>query len=75
MGKLGWLAAGMLSFFLTAHTWALDLDHEIARQDSTAAQIMSTLGRDKKPNVATSKKTNKEVQVRLIKSRKARKRA
>lgn len=75
MGKLGWLlSAGMLSLSLGTSAWALDQDQKLAQLESDSAQILSTLGRDRRPNQATSKKTDKQVQVKLLKSTKGRKR-
>jgi len=73
--KLGWLVAGMLSLLLSSSAWGLDLDHEISRQESDAAQILNTLGRDKSVNSKTSADTDSKVHVKLIRAPKARKRS
>lgn len=75
MGKLGWLlSAGMLSLSLGTSAWALDHDQKLAQMESDNAQILATLGKDKTPNQATSKKTDRTVQVKLLRAPKARKR-
>lgn len=68
---LGWFLTGML--MLSSQAWGLDLDHVIAQNEADSAQILSTLGRDKSANAATSKKTHKLVQVKLLKKTKTRK--
>ncbi len=75
--KLGWLAAVtglsiVLSF--SSLTWALDLDREISKQSSDAAQILSTLGRDKRVHMKTSSDASSKLEVQLIKRQKSRKR-
>jgi hypothetical protein len=69
---LGWFLAGML--FLSSQAWGLDLENVIAKNEADSAQILSTLGRDKAANAATSKSTNKMVRVTLIKKTKTHKR-
>ena len=75
---LGWLAAGMLSLLLASPAWGLDLDldQEITRQEADASQILNTLGRDRKATHATTKGSDQEdeVQVKLVKATKPRKR-
>ncbi len=68
---LGWFLTAML--MLSSQAWGLDLDHVIAQNEADSAQILSTLGRDKGANAATSKKTHKLVQVKLLKKTKTRK--
>lgn len=74
---LGWLAAVTgLSIVLmcSSLTWALDLDREISHKNSDSAQILSTLGRDKRVNAKTSKDTDRKMQVQLVRKSKARRR-
>lgn len=68
---LGWFLAGML--FISSQAWGLDLENVIAKNEADSAQILSTLGRDKTANAATSKSTSKMVRVKLVKKTKARK--
>jgi hypothetical protein len=68
---LGWFLTGML--MLSSQAWGLDLDQVIAQNETDSAQILSTLGRDKGVNSATSSETKKLVQVKLVKKAKARK--
>ena len=68
---LGWFLAGML--ILSSQAWGLDLENVIAKNESDSAQILSTLGRGKTANAATSKSTRKMVRVKLLKKTKARK--
>jgi hypothetical protein len=75
--KLGWLAAVTgLSIVLSysSLTWALDLDREIFRQNVDSAQILSTLGRDKRVNAKTSRDTERKMQVQLVRKSKSRRR-
>jgi len=71
---LGWFSAGMLCLLLSSPAWGLDLDHEIAQAEADSAQILSTLGRHKKAASATSTKSSREVQVKMIAKPKAGKR-
>jgi hypothetical protein len=75
-GMLGWLAVStaLSLIFSSQALLALDLDREISKQNADSAQILSTLGRSKRPNAKTSKDTNRKVMVKLIPSKKARKR-
>lgn len=72
--KLGWLAAGLLFTMLSSPAWGLDLDREIAKSEADAAQIMSTLGRSNASVSATESKSDRKLQVKLIKSVKRHKR-
>ncbi len=65
---LGWFLAGML--LLSSQAWGLDLDVVIAQNESSSAQILGTLGRDKQVNATTSKSTAKMVHVKLLKKNK-----
>lgn len=65
--RLGWLAAGMLFAVLSSPAWGLDLDREIARNEADAAQITSTLGRSQSSATTVAKKSDRTVQVKLIK--------
>ena len=70
--KLGWVAAGMLFFFLSTSAWALDLDQSIQRENAEAAQVVKTLGRTERPNQHTSRFTKKKVYVHLFRVHKYR---
>ena len=72
--RLGWWTVGLLSVMLSSSAWALDLDHEIQAREDAAAQVLSTLGRDKQVNQQTSEDTDAKVQVQMIRAPKARKR-
>ncbi|NJL25381.1 MAG: hypothetical protein HC902_09520 [Calothrix sp. SM1_5_4] len=66
--SLGWWPAGLLALVLSSSAWALDLDQEIRRQDADSAQILNTLGRGKRPNQETSKETDKNVKIEMIRA-------
>ena len=66
--RLGWLAAGMLSFLLSSPAWALDLDQSIRLQESDSAQILQTLGHGQRVNHTTSRSTKKKVRLVLLRS-------
>jgi hypothetical protein len=65
---LGWMTVGLLSLVLSSSAWALDLDHAIAQQNQDSTQIVKTLGRGKKVNTHTSRRTKKKVYVVMIKA-------
>lgn len=71
---LGWMTVGLLSLVLSSSAWALDLDRSIAQQNQDSSQIVKTLGRGKKVNQETTRRTKKKVYVILFKS-KSRKKA
>ena len=66
---LGWMTVGLLSLVLSSSAWALDLDHAIAQQNQDCSQIAKTLGRGKKVNQQTSRRTKKKVYIVLVKAR------
>ena len=64
---LGWfLALVMPLTMLSSSAWALDLDHEVSRQEAEAAQVLSTLGRGRAVSAATSADTEARVKVQLL---------
>ncbi|MGZ6480463.1 MAG: hypothetical protein ACXWQE_14230, partial [Bdellovibrionales bacterium] len=65
---LGWMTGGLLSLVLSSSAWALDLDRSIAQQNQDATQIVKTLGRGKKVNSHTTRRTKKKVYVVLFKA-------
>lgn len=73
--KLGWLAAGLLFTVLSSPAWGLDLDREIARNEADAAQIMGTLGRSNASVSKTESKSDRKLEVKLIKRLKRNKRS
>lgn len=72
--KLGWLAAGLLFTVLSSPAWGLDLDREIAQNEADSAQIMSTLGRSAASVSHSETKSDRKLQVKLIKRVKRHKR-
>jgi hypothetical protein len=72
--KLGWLAAGLLLTVLSSPAWGLDLDREIAQNEIDSAQILSTLGRSNASVDRSEKKSDRKLQVQLIKRVKRHKR-
>lgn len=47
--ELGWFTASLLFLVLSVPAWGLDIDLEIAKHNSETAQILGTLGRDRRP--------------------------
>jgi hypothetical protein len=72
--KLGWLAAGLLFTVLSSPAWGLDLDREIAQSEIDNAQILSTLGRSNASVDRSEEKSDRKLQVQLIKRVKRHKR-
>lgn len=68
---LGWFAALVMLCFtmLSSSAWALDLDHEIKRQETDSAQILGTLGRGRALNAHTSGDTHRKVQVQMLRKK------
>jgi hypothetical protein len=71
--KLGWLAAGMLSFILSSPAWALDLDQEIARAESQTPTVSYTLSHGQHQVDHASKDTKKKLKLSLIRKKKVKK--
>lgn len=70
-GGLGWFFAVSFTCLVSSPAWGLDLGHAIERAELDSAEIVRTLGRDKAPQKATSKKVA-SLQVQLIKNTKGR---
>ena len=69
---LGCATVWLLSLVIANSAWALDLDQSLAdsiqQKNSDSAQIMKTLGRGKKVNEHTTRRTKKKVYVVLFKA-------
>ncbi|MBX3021859.1 MAG: hypothetical protein KF799_09305 [Bdellovibrionales bacterium] len=80
--RLGWLPAAMPVLFVALFSSAnamgsaltadpiRNFDSVIQQNESDAAQILSTLGRDKKPDSQTSSATRKKLRVQLLPAKK-----